>query len=79
LAYQITPKTVVRSGYGISLVQFNRLGGENLLAYDGPNVVDAFIDQVPTQAVCTSIDTAPGDAGPHSPAVVQERYGSLRR
>ena len=60
LAYQITPKTVVRSGYGISFVQFNRLGGENLLAYNGPNVVDAFIDQVPTQAVCTSIDTAPG-------------------
>src|SRR5579884_957796 len=60
LAYQVTPKTVIRSGYGISYVQFNRLGGENLLAYNGPNIVDAFIDQVPTQAVCTSIDAAPG-------------------
>jgi len=38
LAYQITPKTVIRSGYGISYVQFNRLGGENLLAYNGPMV-----------------------------------------
>jgi len=60
LAYQITPKTVIRSGYGISFVQFNRLGGENLLAYNGPNVVDAFIDQVPTQTICTSINSAPG-------------------
>jgi len=60
LAYQLTPKTVIRGGYGISFVQFNRLGGENLLAYNGPNIVDAFIDQVPTQAVCTSISAAPG-------------------
>ena len=60
LAYRVAPKTVIRSGFGISWVQFNRLGGENLLAYNGPNVVDAFIDQVPTQAACTSINTAPG-------------------
>ena len=36
LAYQITPKTVVRSGYGISYIHFNRMGGENLLGYNGP-------------------------------------------
>ncbi len=53
-AYNITPKTVVRSAYGISYVQFNRLGGENLLAYNGPNVVDATIDQTPGQGVCTA-------------------------
>jgi hypothetical protein len=60
LAYQVAPKTVIRSGYGINYVQFNRLGGENLLAYNGPNVVDAFIDQVPTQPICTSVSAAPG-------------------
>jgi hypothetical protein len=60
LAYQLNPKTVIRSGYGFSYVQFNRLGGENLLAYNGPNIVDAFIDQVPTQAACTSISAAAG-------------------
>jgi hypothetical protein len=60
LAYQITPKTVIRSGYGISYVQFNRLGGENLLSYNGPNIVDAFIDQVPTQGICASGATAAG-------------------
>jgi len=54
LAYNITPKTVVRSAYGISYVQFNRLGGENLLAYNGPNVVDATIDQTPSQGVCSA-------------------------
>ena len=26
LAYQMTPKTVIRSGYGISYIHFNRLG-----------------------------------------------------
>ena len=62
LAYQATPRTVIRSAYGISYVQFNRLGGENLLAYNGPNVVDAIIDQVPGQGTgtCTSVDDAPG-------------------
>lgn len=60
LAYQVTPKTVIRSGYGLSFVQFNRLGGENLLAYNGPNIVDAFIDQTPNQAVCASGNTAAG-------------------
>lgn len=62
LAYQIAPKTVIRSAYGISYVQFNRLGGENLLAYNGPNIVDAIIDQVPGQGTgtCTSVDSAAG-------------------
>ncbi|HLX43704.1 MAG TPA: TonB-dependent receptor [Bryobacteraceae bacterium] len=60
LAYQVLPKTVIRAGYGISYVQFNRMGGENLLAYNGPFVVDAAVDQLPTQGICASGDTAPG-------------------
>ncbi len=62
LAYQVGPKTVIRSAYGISYVQFNRLGGENLLVYNGPNIVDAIIDQVPGQGTgtCTSVNDAPG-------------------
>jgi hypothetical protein len=47
-------KTVIRSAFGISYQQFNRLGGENLLAYNGPNIVDAQIDQVPSQGICKS-------------------------
>jgi hypothetical protein len=53
LAYQVLPKTVVRSGYGISYVHFNRLGGENLLGYNGPHIVNLTINQVPTQPLCT--------------------------
>lgn len=61
LAYRLDSKTVIRSGYGISFVQFNRLGGENLLAYNGPFVVDAIIDgQTPAQGVCTSVDSPAG-------------------
>jgi Carboxypeptidase regulatory-like domain/TonB-dependent Receptor Plug Domain/TonB dependent receptor len=44
-AYQLTPKTVVRSAYSISFDQFNREGGENLLAYNGPYIVNSSITQ----------------------------------
>ena len=88
-AWQAAPKTVVRGGYGIAYVQFNRLGGENLLAYNGPSVVDALVDQVPGQGVCTSVDAPanscfrttaqgfpPGFASPSSfsTALSQVRY-----
>jgi hypothetical protein len=61
-AYRVGSKTVIRSAYGISYVQFNRLGGENLLVYNGPNIVDAIIDQVPGQGTgtCTSVSDTPG-------------------
>jgi hypothetical protein len=45
-AYQLDPKTVIRSAYGISFDQFNREGGENLLAYNGPYIVNSSITQV---------------------------------
>jgi hypothetical protein len=53
-AWRALPKTVFRGGYGISYQQFNRLGGENLLAYNGPNIVDAQIDQTPALGICKS-------------------------
>lgn len=45
-AYQVDPKTVIRSAYGLSFDQFNREGGENLLAYNGPYIVNSSITQV---------------------------------
>ena len=45
-AATVTPRTVIRSGYGISYTQFNREGGENLLAYNGPYIVGATINQI---------------------------------
>jgi hypothetical protein len=47
LAYSIDPKTVVRAGYGLSFAQYNREGGENLLVYNLPNIVNTNIVQAP--------------------------------
>lgn len=44
-SYGLDAKTVVRGGYGISYDQFNREGGENLLAYNGPYIVNSSITQ----------------------------------
>ncbi|MES2394077.1 MAG: TonB-dependent receptor, partial [Acidobacteriota bacterium] len=44
LAWAVAPKSVIRSGYGISYTQFNRAGGENNLTYNGPSVVNASIN-----------------------------------
>jgi hypothetical protein len=46
-AYQIDKKTVVRAAYGIGYAQFNREGGENLLIYNLPNIVDTIATQAP--------------------------------
>jgi len=54
-AYTVTPKTVVRSGYGISYVHFNRLGAENLLAENYPYFFSVRIAQNPTtMSTCTA-------------------------
>ncbi|MBL8215428.1 MAG: TonB-dependent receptor, partial [Bryobacterales bacterium] len=53
LAYKLTGRTVVRSGYGISYIHFNRLGGENLLGYNGPSIVNLTINQLSSQPLCT--------------------------
>ena len=50
-AFTLTPKTVIRSGYGVSYIHFNRMGGENILSYNGPTVVDTAINQVPYKLV----------------------------
>jgi hypothetical protein len=44
-SYGWNPKTVLRGGYGINYIQFNREGGENLLAYNGPYIVNSAITQ----------------------------------
>ena len=64
-AYNLFDKTVIRSGYGISYIHFNRMGGENLLAYNLPNILNPIVDQlaplVPTsgQPLCTSLNDPP--------------------
>jgi hypothetical protein len=46
MAWQLAPKTVIRGAYGISYDQFNREGGENLLAYNGPYIINSTVNQV---------------------------------
>jgi hypothetical protein len=53
LAYSVNSKTVIRSAYGISYEHFNRSGRENLLAYNGPFVVNSTVNQTPSQPLCT--------------------------
>ena len=54
VAYSLNKKTVLRSSYGISYIQFNRMGGENLLSYNGPTIVTVTINQTPSQRVCAA-------------------------
>jgi hypothetical protein len=44
-AYTLTPGTVIRGGYGISYVHFSRAGGGDLLPINGPQVVNAVVNQ----------------------------------
>lgn len=59
-AYALDPKTALRAGYGLVYVQYNREGGENNLTYNGPNVVNASINNVspfvtpPGSNLCTN-------------------------
>jgi hypothetical protein len=60
-AYQMFPKTVIRGGYAISYAYLFRMGGEGLLAYNGPNNYDATLptNQTPSQGLCTSLTQDP--------------------
>jgi hypothetical protein len=44
-AYTLTPRTVIRGGYGISYVHFSRAGGGDILPINGPQVVNAVVNQ----------------------------------
>ena len=39
-AFQADPRTVIRAAYGLGFTQFNREGGENMLGYNGPFIVN---------------------------------------
>lgn len=44
-AYTVTPHTVVRGGYGVSYIHFSRAGGGDLLPINGPQVINAVVNQ----------------------------------
>lgn len=51
-AYSLSPKTVIRGGFGVSFIHFNRLGGENILSGNIPWVLRPSIAQLPSQGLC---------------------------
>ncbi len=44
-AWTVLPDTVVRGGYGLSYVHFHRAGGANVLPINGPQVINAVVNQ----------------------------------
>jgi len=60
-AYSATDKTVVRGGFGVSYIHFHRAGGGNVLPINGPQVINAVINQNPADA--TFVPTQGGYPG----------------
>jgi hypothetical protein len=52
-AYNLLDKTVLRGGYGIGYVHFNRIGSADILATNFPQITRANVTQVPTSPRCT--------------------------
>jgi len=81
-ALNLTKKTVLRSGYGVSYIHFNRLGGENILSYNGPTVIEVNISQLPSSRLCAADEASPNCFRPTMMGfppnlITPERYSSL--
>ncbi len=83
LAYSIDPKTVLRGGYGISYVHFNRVGSADELGINGPQVIFGLISQsippggpVPASFLTTQQGYPAGFANPanFNPATANVAY-----
>ncbi len=59
-AYNLLDKTVVRGGYGIGYVHFNRIGSADLLATNFPQITRANVTQNAALAQCTGTVFAEG-------------------
>jgi hypothetical protein len=60
LAYNLFDKTVLRGGYGIGYVHFNRIGSADLLATNFPQITRANVTQNAALAQCTGTVFAEG-------------------
>jgi len=60
IAYSIDNKTVIRGGYGISYIHFNRVGSADLLSINGPQVVSALVNQADVFGTSAFIPTQNG-------------------
>ncbi|MGI8672792.1 MAG: carboxypeptidase regulatory-like domain-containing protein [Luteitalea sp.] len=73
-AYTLTPKTVIRGGYGVSYIHFHRAGGANILPINGPQVINA----VETQLDPTALTFRPTEAGYPLNFTDPSRFNPLR-
>lgn len=53
-AYRATPSTVIRGGFGVSFIHYNRDGELSLLAINAPQALFAVVSQVPKFAISGS-------------------------
>lgn len=81
-AWKAAPKTVLRGGYGMSYIHFNRLGGENILSLNPPQVFNVTIDQLPTQPLCAGNNFTgcfrPTQAGYPTGLLAPTQFNALR-
>jgi hypothetical protein len=56
-AYNVANRTVIRGGYGVGYIYFNRLGSANLLATNFPQITRANIPQSPSLPRCKGTET----------------------
>ncbi len=81
-AWKAAKRTVLRGGYGISYVHFNRLGGENILSLNPPQVFNVTIDQLASQPLCTGNNFSgcfrPTQAGYPAGLIAPTQFNALR-
>ncbi len=74
-AYTQSAKTVIRGGYGVSFTQFNRAGGENNLTYNGPNVINAAINNPSPFAATPGLNRCTSDTQDQTTCFRQTQQG----
>lgn len=81
-AWNAAPRTVIRGGYGISYILFNRLGGENILSLNPPQVFNVTINQNPSSPICAGNNFTgcfrPTQAGYPTGLLVPSQFDALR-
>lgn len=81
-AWNAAEKIVLRGGYGISYIHFNRLGGENILSLNPPQVFNVTIDQQVSQPLCAGNNFTgcfrPTQAGYPTGLLAPTQFNALR-
>lgn len=81
-SWKATSNFVLRGGYGMSYIHFNRLGGENILSLNPPQVFNVTIDQLASMPLCTGDNFTgcfrPTEQGYPSGMLAPSQFNALR-